>query len=758
MPVSTTPNTPFSLGEWIVDPSLDTLSRGSECSKVEPRTMGVLIYLSERAGQVVSAEELEAAVWKGVVVTSQSVYQSIAQLRRQLGDNARDPLYIATVPRKGYRLVAPVAPLDSTGPLAPPGGAPEPTAAPAVRRRNYPVLLGASSLLLATLLAVALLWSRSAGPAAPVAIAVLPFTDLSTGHDDAPFCEGLTDELTSALADVSEVRVIARDSAAVFRDHRPDVRRIGAALGVSHLLEGSVRRDGKRVRVTAALVDARSGVQIWSRSMERSAQEVLGAQESVARDVIAALKVHLSARTRARLAVAHGANVSAYELYLLGRYHQQQRTPASIERAIGYERAALEQDRDFALAYAGLADAYMGVYYYQARSLTDTAPLVEQAVAEALRRDPNLAEAYAARGVLRSEQSRLDEAIADLRKASILKPNYADALIRLGAAYEYRGEPRESLDAYDQALEIDPLNFVLHQRRCLVLQNLARFGEADRACARAIELMPDHPNGYWTTALDALAEGDLPRALSGYRQALAHAPWRTDLQSQLAWLELDLGLEQQALKDLEAARLRGTGDRVSLAIERAFVIARTAKPSAVADALRGIDLGAISYPQQLADAALLQLLANDPAAAQSSATRAERLMPVEHGAMVDDVWQTRWGRSALLAFTLCARARGDTAAAERYLAQLSGWLDYLERNGHVWAGLHYLRADVHALRGRSDDALRELGTATRLGWRRAWWMRVDPALESVRADTRFAALLAHIASANASDQARLTAR
>jgi hypothetical protein len=97
-------------------------------------------------------------------------------------------------------------------------------------------------------------------------------------------------------------------------------------------------------------------------------------------------------------------------------------------------------------------------------------------------------------------------------------------------------------------------------------------------------------------------------------------------------------------------------------------------------------------------------------------------------------------------------------AAERRLAQLSGWLDYVERNGQVWAGLHYLRAEVHALRGHSDEALRELGTATRLGWRRAWWMRVDPALEPVRRDTRFAGLLERIASANASDRAHLKVR
>src|SRR6185312_3100129 len=212
--------------------------------------------------------------------------------------------------------------------------------------------------------------------------------------------------------------------------------------------------------------------------------------------------------------------------------------------------------------YAGLADAYMAGYYYQARALADTAPLVEEAVAQALHRDPNLAEAYAARGVLRTEQNRLDEAIADLHKASILKPNYSEALIRLGAAYEYRGRPRDALAVDDQALELDPLQFVLQQRRCLVLQNLARFQEADKACTRTLELQPDNPNGYWTLALERLARGDVPGAISGYRAALQRAPWRSDLQSQLGWLELDVGLEPRGLADMEAAWTRANGDRV----------------------------------------------------------------------------------------------------------------------------------------------------------------------------------------------------
>jgi len=414
---------------------------------------------------------------------------------------------------------------------------------------------------------------------------------------------------------------------------------------------------------------------------------------------------------------------------------------------VAYQNEALAQDPDFALAYAGLADAYLAGYYYQSHPLSDVAPLVEKAVANALSRDPNLAEAYAARGVLRTEQTRLDEAIADLRKASLLKPNYAEALIRLGGALEYRGAPREALAAYDEALTLDPLHFVLHQRRCLALQNVARFTLAREACRRAIELAPDNPNGYWTAALESFAEGDFSHAIGQYRQALSKAAWRTDLQSQLAWLERDAGLDDQARRDADAS-ITQAGDHLSLALDRAYIVAASGDSVQLKGILRNLDFKQSSDVQPLLDAAMLELVVHDVPTARAFASRAGTPGDDE----LDGVWQTRWGRSGSLTLALSALAAGDKATANRNLARLEGWLDYLERNGQVWAGLHYLRAEAHALRGRTAQAFQELDRSVKLGWRRTWWMRVDPALDSLRGDAHFEALVQKIAADNARER------
>ncbi len=778
--------TAFRVGEWTVDPKLDTLTRGSERIKLEPKITCVLVYLAGHARQVVSSADIEAEVWKGLVVTSQSVYQSIAQLRRYLGDSAREPRYIVTVPRKGYQLIADVGPIaEAAGALAatrtpaqPPGfvqslvasptnpshtpqGALSPPLSPAAAStlpsaQRAHRLLGLAGAALIVVGVAAFVWWRSlATSAEPPSIAVLPFADLSAAHDNAPFCDGLTDELTSSLGLLPQLRVIARDSTYAFREVPRDVKRIGTTLGVSHLLEGSVRHEGEHLRVTAALIDSRSGLQVWAKTFERSGHEMLHIQEDIARDVIRELKLELSPTSSERLAQRTATDVTAYERYLLGRYQQLQRTPAALERAVAYQNEALAQDPDFALAYAGLADAYMAGYYYQARPLAEVAPLVEKAVANALVRDPNLAEAYAARGVLRTEQMRLDEAVADLRRASVLKPNYAEALIRLGGALEYRGTPREALTAYDQALDLDPLHFVLHERRCLVLQNLGRYPLAKQACARAIELQPDNPNGYWTAALESFAAGDEAEAIRGYREALARAKWRTDLQSQLAWLERDVGLDEQGRNDADASIAQG-GDHVSLAIDRAFIVAASGDAEQVRGVLRNLDLGASTDLQPLLDSALLELVAKDVPAAQALAARAQASAKAASDAEINGVWQTRWGRSGELTLALCALAAGDRATADRDLARVEGWLDYLQRNGHVWAGLHYLRAETDALRGRPTEAVRELDESVKLGWRRAWWMSIDPALEPLRNDARFKTLLTRIAAANESTRTQLS--
>jgi TolB-like protein/DNA-binding winged helix-turn-helix (wHTH) protein/tetratricopeptide (TPR) repeat protein len=764
----------FRIGEWLVEPDRDVLIRGGETVKLEPRTMRVLVHLAERSRAVVSQSDLENGAWVGVIVTPESVYQSIAQLRRVLGDDVRKPRYIETVPRKGYRLVADVERLDSSLAVSPPiaptastasavtAESPpitpaEPIAAAAVVPRDEPRshewsrgkkrlwVGGAIALAIALTVGAWLLLRGSPGLPPVPAIAVLPFQDMSLEHDNVAFCDGLTEELMSLLAQLSELRVTARNSAFMFRGSERDVRQIGTQLGVSHVLEGSVRRDAGRLRITAHLVDARTGFQLWAGNFDKPSGEVIRIQEEIAREVVGTLRLKLSAQSAARLAGAPVVDVSAYDLYLLGRYQQLQRTPEALDRAVRYHEGALMHDSRFALAYAGLADAYMAGFYYQNRSLDQTAALVEPAAARALELDPSLAEAYAARAVLRSEQWRLDEAVADLDKAILLKPNYADALVRLGAAREYRAEPRLAMAAYERAQDLDPLHFILHTRRCLTLQSLGRHSDAAQACQRAIDLQPNLPNAHWGLALNALEQGDLTTAIAGYRRALEKAPWRTDLLSQLGWLLLDAGKPEEARAAFDSSLTQKNADRITLSLERARLHVAANDTAELAAFVDTIALDSTSDPEQLLDGALLELLANDKPHALALAQRAEKLA-AGNPQIFTGIWQARWGRSAALTLALCANARGDKVAEQKYLNDLAAWLDRVIEQGSVWHGVHYLRGSVLARRGQTAEALTELEAAVAAGWRRGWWMRADPALASLREQPRFNALLARLDS------------
>jgi transcriptional activator of cad operon len=266
------------IGDWIVNPALDTLCRGTETHKLEPRTMRLFLHLANAAGEVVSLDRLLSGVWTGVVVGPASVYQAVSQLRKLLGDVEPDPTYIATVPRRGYRLVAPVrrgaaeamAPTTDIVSFAP-------------ARRWVAMVLGGVALLACTLTGSSN-W-RPSPTEWSASIAVLPFIDLTAEKAERSFCDGLTEELSNRLSQIPALRVVARTSAFAFRGLDEDVRGIGKVLDTDHILEGSVRRSGNHLRVTVQLIDARNGYELWSVNYDRAADDAINVQEDISRSV-----------------------------------------------------------------------------------------------------------------------------------------------------------------------------------------------------------------------------------------------------------------------------------------------------------------------------------------------------------------------------------------------------------------------------------------------------------------------------------------
>jgi transcriptional activator of cad operon len=270
------------VGDWTVDPELGQMAQGEQTVRLEPRTLRLLLCLAGRAGQVLSAEQLLAEVWPGVIVTPDSVYQAIAALRRLLGDDAQVSPYIVTVPRKGYRLVAAVSVVASAPP--PPPAAP---AAPAARPLHRRLILMSAGCCL-VLMSGALLWRSSGAPAAQ-AVAVLPFLDFTEDMSQEVFADGIAEELIGRLSKMPGFHVPPLSVSFQYKGSGTPVGEIARKLAVDYVVDGSVRKSGGRLRVSARLMRTDSGFILWAESFDSPAQDLLTVQDAVARKMSEAL-------------------------------------------------------------------------------------------------------------------------------------------------------------------------------------------------------------------------------------------------------------------------------------------------------------------------------------------------------------------------------------------------------------------------------------------------------------------------------------
>jgi transcriptional activator of cad operon len=731
----------LQIGEWIVDPHTDTISRGSESQKLEPRTMRLLLLLAESPGAVISVDRILTEVWAGVIVGPASAYQAISQLRRLLGDIDPEPTYIATIPRKGYRLIAPArpwtpVPIPSPN-VAPASPGPTPQSAVNVRRRRALAGVGMLALVAVAALAWPLLKRPLAPP--PPSIVVLPFIDMTDDKTEQPFCDGLTEELSNWLAQIPTLRVVARTSAFAYRDRSVDVRTIGKELGTTHVLEGSLRRSGNQVRITAQLISTRDGYHIWSADFDRPIGDVVRVQEEIARSVADNLEIRLSEQTGERFAARRGGTSQAYQLYLLARHHQQQLTRDSNDRAIDLYQQALALDKDFALAYAGLASAYLNQRYLNDSPVREVADRAEPLLAEATRLDPLLPEVFSARGALRSDQGRNQDALRDLQHAIDLNPNDSHALAEMGYLFIYNARPREALASYSAAVTLDPLNFNLHARRCIALTDMSRLDEADLACAHARALAPDVSWAYVASSWLDWERGRIDDALKWNALAVKLSPNEFDLYKDRNSLLQTLGLTAAARTTLEQAR-GAANNADSVAVRLAQISYYEGGVSALRAQIAATGIAASTHADTLLLAAHLELLLDDAPTAKQMLDRALAAPDLDQSTL-DHPWRERQGESSELTMAIAQLRMRDRASAELRLVALGKSLDRLVADGVERYGVYKLRAQVLALRGDADGAMRALRHAADLGWRESIDAEHDPALGSLQSRSDFRSLI-----------------
>jgi transcriptional activator of cad operon len=570
-------NRVIRIGAWRVDPALDEISRDGATVKLEPRAMRVLLCLAEHAGQVVSVDQLLDAVWKDVVVTPDSVYQAVAGLRRALGDTSKEPAYIANVLRRGYRLVASVAPWDDAATASSPEEQP-PERAPVLvipatthSRRWLRVVLVLAAALAIGYPIVRKLWqskqATTAGQETSAAtvgvgeasVAVLPFVDMSDKKDQEYFADGLSEVLIDRLSMVPGLHVPARVSSFYFKGKQATVPEIAKALGVAHLLEGTVRKAGNTLRVTAQLVQVDNGYQVWSETFDRPLADVFKIQDEIAGAVVQVLK--LSILNHYVPEAARTTNIEAYTLYFQAHSNVVSNGSADYDAAAEQLHSALTLDPRFAPAWGWLALVTVWKFEPTAwgssvrASPTQAACVDARAAADrALELDSTLVQSHRAKGiVLQYCDNNLLAAEGEFRRALELQPRSSDAIRSFAWLALADGRLDQALQLAQRALSLDPLNCWNFAALGDVHWTAGRFAEAEAAYRKAAELAPT------TAGLHAVLANIL---LSSHKAA--EAVGEAEQEPDAGWRAIAL------LFALDAAGRRSEADRAIAAYEQKY--------------------------------------------------------------------------------------------------------------------------------------------------------------------------------------------
>lgn len=359
-------------------------------------------------------------------------------------------------------------------------------------------------------------------PAIRESIAVLPFVDLSPGRDQEHFSDGITDELITRLSSVEWLKVAARTSAFQFKADRPDVREVAGRLNVAHVLEGSVRMDGSRLRISAQLVDAADGYQLWAESYDHDRSDIFGVQSEIAHAIVDALRERLATPPAGGIpAHASTADVGAYEQYLKGLFFFNR---LQIPRAVEGFTAATTMDPAFARAYSALAEAHAVPAAYGEGSPADEYDRALAAAETALRLDPDLADAHAALGWLEMIGLRWDDAGRSLRRAIELDPRAPRARLYYALHLHRRGKPEAALAELEHARVLDPLALPVNAVYGSVLVDLGRTDQGLAVLHAALELDPAHPIAHAVLAHALLGEGRWDEAIRHYEAAARAVP------------------------------------------------------------------------------------------------------------------------------------------------------------------------------------------------------------------------------------------
>lgn len=552
-------------GEFTLDERGFRLQKGDRQLRLEKLPMELLIFLLRRPGELVSREEIASHLWgKDVFLdVDHSINTAIRKIRRVLRDDPEKPRFIETVVGKGYRFAAPVtgsltdpepSPVDITIPQPPNGresfAAASVGVAGATRRGSWSrVVALLTGLTVVALTVLGFMTSRPRTTAIATAkgihsLAVLPLKNVSGDPQQEYFADGMTEALIERFSHIPGLRVISHTSAMRLRNTRLSMPEIARALNVDGIVEGSVTRQGSRIRVTLQLLRGATGEQVWAEDYDREFRTIPDLQDEVARTIAGRITVGLSPQPQIASPVTKSVAPDAEENYLKGEYYLNQRTSDSVRKSIEYFEQAIARDPNYAYAYSGLADAYALLGFRGTYSAKDTLAKAKAAAEKAVGLDASLAEPHA-------------------------------SLAFIAETHEWNWARAES--EYKRALELNPGNAEIHHLYAGYLMYVGRYDEglAEAKLARDLDPLSLPVNN--ALAGRMLVAGHNQEALEQVRKTLELNPYYAPAHQTLGWAYLRAGKTSDALREFqEAVRLAGPDD-FDLVLDLGFAYATAGK-------------------------------------------------------------------------------------------------------------------------------------------------------------------------------------
>ena len=549
-------------GVFELDLRTGELRKSGKRVRLAPQPFQLLVLLASRPGELVTREEIQRELWgNGTVVDyDQGLRFVIRKARAALGDNSNSPRYIETLPRRGYRFIAPVVAGNHSGDAGVASGAErDGYLAPARPRWRRFLVVGAGlAAIAAVLFAFNLGGLRGRLFKEPLpriqSIAVLPLDNISHDKSNSYFAAGMTDELITDLSKISSLRVIARTSAMAYQGSKEPLREIARELNVDAVVEGSVEQVNGRVRINVRLADATTGRDVWAQSYERDSKNVLRLQSEVAEAIAEKIQAKVTPQERRRLHSVQPVDPAAHDAYLRGWYLFDKRHPSEAVRSTQYFRKAIQLDPEYASAYAGLSISLVLGSYLEPGRASDFIRSARAAARHALQLDPDLGEAYTAMGAIEvSYDWNWKAAKHDLRRGIQLSPGDPYAEIFYAFYLQAMGQPREGVVQSRRAVRVDPVSFFANRQLGALLYFDRQYDAALAQLQRTQELA-NYPPGIdswrcWIYAAKGMHDeavrdnlrmltfqGLSPADLKFFRSAYARGGWHAYWQAQISRL------------------------------------------------------------------------------------------------------------------------------------------------------------------------------------------------------------------------------